>query len=404
MAHRDSARELQLEEQLRQSQDKIRRLEERLKYSGASTPVSSLPSQSSSFSGDIQVNEFPRTPSDAVFQLSASPHPSPDQIVFGFADGDSVPRTAVSHPSAPAARSTLMPDPELPIRATRAAQPMKRARTDNHDGSSLRSERMAASRSGIPSSRAASAVPLSGPMALPSSPSDGFPHPGVSTAASAGPFAGPPVCGSMRFGPFREDMSLGLTREMDPAEYLMKVGTPDMILSEPRGLGGPGIAFAGELGTAETEPASYPNGFLSACGSLTSGPTLETTAMSRLNSHNPADNVSISGQLEMVRIQSQQSTQSYASQDAYEFARHANPDTVLGKRRPSELDADFMGMGAQLAQDYSYSAPAANAAGSHPYHAAAMMRSYSNASNISMASRRSWSGPRAPERLALPAA
>ncbi|KAK3304791.1 uncharacterized protein B0T15DRAFT_253204 [Chaetomium strumarium] len=97
----------------------------------------------------------------------------------------------------------------------------------------------------------------------------------------------------------------GFGREI-PFEELMSM--PDDQLFAPGG------SLSSPINIA---PQPYPSATVSsACGSLTSGPTLDTAPMSRCNS-SMNDNASLSGQFsEMVRIQSQQSVQSPVRPDS----------------------------------------------------------------------------------------
>ncbi|KAL2017236.1 hypothetical protein VTK56DRAFT_2395 [Thermocarpiscus australiensis] len=77
----------------------------------------------------------------------------------------------------------------------------------------------------------------------------------------------------------------------------------------------------------------------SACGSMTSAPTLETAPMSRCNS-TMNDNASVSGRFsEMVRIQSQQSTLSHIRQGSFGHNQTAHHPPLLGKRSLGNTDS-----------------------------------------------------------------
>lgn len=120
--------------------------------------------------------------------------------------------------------------------------------------------------------------------------------------------------------------------EFEPGEYLSMYGEDDFTTTSPIT-----IASAHLLSPLKAEP--YPSSSLpSTCGSMTSGPTLET-AMSRCNS-TMNDNASISGQFhEMVRIQSHQSTRSHSRQDhCGTHNQSANYPPLLGKRSSAGAD------------------------------------------------------------------
>ncbi|KAK3315670.1 hypothetical protein B0H66DRAFT_628891 [Apodospora peruviana] len=146
-----------------------------------------------------------------------------------------------------------------------------------------------------------------------------------------------------------------------------------------------------------TSPLQIPSGDLlspdaaqfgipSACGSMTSGPTIETAPMTRSNS-TMNDNASISGHFnEMVRIHSQQSTRGgHARQDSFGHTQPVNHPSLLGKRA-AMVDHDFLAMGANL-PDYSHaygsSAPVDSGLSEHHH---AMEKSVSQSSTRSSSS------------------
>jgi len=131
------------------------------------------------------------------------------------------------------------------------------------------------------------------------------------------------------------------------------------------------------------------SGIPSACGSMTSGPTLETAPMSRSNS-GMNDNSSLLGHFnEMVRIESQRSTAGHSRQDSVDYPRQAMPHTLGGKA----TDPNFLGMGANLSDTfgpYAVSVPIDAALGPHQHR---MEKSASQGSTSSSSSDGLSSGP-----------
>jgi len=121
-------------------------------------------------------------------------------------------------------------------------------------------------------------------------------------------------------------------REFDPADYLsmMDDGLPDALpASSPAHTSPIGIPHSG-LGLPRHSMQYYnDSGIPSACGSMTSGPTIETAPMSRSNS--ALDN-SLTHNLEMVRIQSQQSTRGHNRRDSIPHTYGLHQPSILGKR------------------------------------------------------------------------
>lgn len=106
------------------------------------------------------------------------------------------------------------------------------------------------------------------------------------------------------------------------------------------------------------ESEQYPSsGFPSVCGSMTSGPTLETAPMSRCNS---SLNDGISGQFEMVRIQSQQSAQNFRPSP---MAAHP---PLLGKRASEDSGIICM-QGNSFQYAYPSSAPTQSLLAQHQH-------------------------------------
>ncbi|KXX75864.1 hypothetical protein MMYC01_209070 [Madurella mycetomatis] len=164
--------------------------------------------------------------------------------------------------------------------------------------------------------------------------------------------------------------------EFEPGEYLSMHGEDDFTTTLPIN-----ITSAHLLSPLKAEP--YPSSSLpSTCGSMTSGPTLET-AMSRCNS-TLNDNASISGQFhEMVRIQSHQSTRSHTHQDSCgTHNQSANYPPLLGKRSSAGVE-----LVATLPDSFSYtyaaSAPVDSML-SHPMKASLSQSSDQSTSSVEL--------------------
>ncbi|KAK0613239.1 hypothetical protein B0T14DRAFT_437217, partial [Immersiella caudata] len=124
------------------------------------------------------------------------------------------------------------------------------------------------------------------------------------------------------------------------------------------------------------------SGIPSACGSMTSGPTLETAPMTRSNSA-LNDNSSFLGQFsEMVRIQSQRSN-GHDRHGSFDNSQQPMQQQLTGK----QLDPSFLGMGANLPDTFRYhypgSAPVHSSLGLHRH---GMEKSASQGSNTSSSS------------------
>lgn len=156
-------------------------------------------------------------------------------------------------------------------------------------------------------------------------------------------------------------------RAMDPGEFLSRYQD-----AQPQASG----QMSSDHLSVQANPSFSQFGFVSSCGSLTSGPTMDTM-MSRQNSHAYTDNASISSQIGMIRIRSQQSTSGHARHDSSGQLQGLDIATTLGKRATCGYDQDFSGMGANLADHFPSSVPGATA--DHLM----MARSHSQASHAS---------------------
>ncbi|KAB5528064.1 hypothetical protein GE09DRAFT_412517 [Coniochaeta sp. 2T2.1] len=119
------------------------------------------------------------------------------------------------------------------------------------------------------------------------------------------------------------------------------------------------------------------SGLPSTCGSLTSGPTLETP-MSRQHSQAYPDNLSLAGNLDMMRMHSQQSAASRASHvrhDSVDHNQYLRPQTMFPKAHEQ-----LMEMGTNLTDArFSSSAPPV-------HHHVPMVKSESQSSMMSTSS------------------
>lgn len=144
-------------------------------------------------------------------------------------------------------------------------------------------------------------------------------------------------------------------REYNPGEYLSLLsnpfGTPpDM--EPPIGL--PiGLSIPAMNGLPAFQDQYYSqSGLPSTCGSLTSGPTLETS-MSRQNSQAFQDNLSLAGNLDMMRMHSQQSASGHTHHGSLGHNHLLSPEAMFPKSHD-----ELMEMGASLTDTrFSSSAP-----------------------------------------------
>lgn len=164
-----------------------------------------------------------------------------------------------------------------------------------------------------------------------------------------------------------------LGKEFAVEEYLSLIGDEDATAPMP--------IPTSTLLSPESAQFSVNSGIPSACGSMTSGPTIETAPMTRSNS-TMNDNSSISGQFaEMVRIRSDRS---YARQDVSGHAQVMHQPSLLGKRSMGE--AEFMAMGSNLADlSYQYGSSAPPDPSLYGHHHA-MVKSNSQESTSSSSS------------------
>ncbi|KAK3386720.1 hypothetical protein B0H63DRAFT_493395 [Podospora didyma] len=121
-------------------------------------------------------------------------------------------------------------------------------------------------------------------------------------------------------------------KEYQPAEFLSLID--NMAATSPIGI--PTLLSPRD---AMQFPGS--SGVASACGSLTSGPSLVDSPMTRSNS-NMNDHASMSAQMEMVRIRSQHSTNGHVRQDSFGLPQSISPHSPLRKRSAMDLDAPAM--------------------------------------------------------------
>ncbi|KAK1772838.1 hypothetical protein QBC33DRAFT_31230 [Phialemonium atrogriseum] len=286
-----------------------------------------------------------------TFQLSTSPSRSADQDVFGFSNRNAVPRTA------PSANLTVPPTHAYPDRdrdrdldrQSSIGQPMKRAKTAHPPQASVRSSGMARSRS----STSSKSIPLVNPRTQPRTGPPMLDHylnqDPVRQPATAFVYGGSLAkeeVSPQRHGPMETLVESG--RAMDPGEFLSLYQD-----AQPR-------QMSSDYLSVQANPSFSQFGFVSSCGSLTSGPTMDTM-MSRQNSHAYTDNASLSSQIGMIRIRSQQSTSGHTRHDSSGQLQGLDTTTTLGKRATCGHDQDFSGMGANLADHFPSSVPGATA-------------------------------------------
>lgn len=162
--------------------------------------------------------------------------------------------------------------------------------------------------------------------------------------------------------------------EMDVEEFLSM--NPDDELTSPIG-----IPSSGLLSPHDVMQYSGNSEIPSSCGSMVSGPTLETAPMTRSNSTMNDNNTILNQFSEMVRIQSQHSARGHGRQDSLGNYQQS----LLGKR--PAVDPNFLEMGANLPDALSYGYPASAPTESLlAQHQAAMEKSASQSSTRSSSS------------------
>lgn len=142
--------------------------------------------------------------------------------------------------------------------------------------------------------------------------------------------------------------SLMGSREMEVTEYLLMRDEDDFPTSPIA------ISPAQHLSPSNAQALHYGSnsGIPSLCGSMSSGPTLETAPMSRVNS-SFNDNPAFMGRFhDMVRINSHQSLGGYPHHDGYGNAQQVMHHDPSGK--PPATDNDFLGIGANLSEPIPY--------------------------------------------------
>ncbi|KAK3680831.1 hypothetical protein B0T22DRAFT_313498 [Podospora appendiculata] len=145
---------------------------------------------------------------------------------------------------------------------------------------------------------------------------------------------------------------IGASKAYDPAEFLSMLGDTDMhtaspLDTSPIGIPGP---HADLLSPSHGGLFAGHSGLPSACGSMSSGATWETS-MTRSNS-TMNDNAALSGQFSMVRIESQHSTRgSHDRQNSFDHSQAASYLSPLGKR---PMEPELLEFNASLSSDPAY--------------------------------------------------
>ncbi|OIW25744.1 hypothetical protein CONLIGDRAFT_503274 [Coniochaeta ligniaria NRRL 30616] len=169
-------------------------------------------------------------------------------------------------------------------------------------------------------------------------------------------------------------------REYSPNEYVSLFGMPDMEppISLPMAISMPAVDHL----SAFQDQSYSQSGLPSTCGSLTSGPTLETP-MSRQTSQAFQDSLSLAGNLDMMRVHSQQSAAGHTRHGSLGHNQLLTPDFIFPKTHD-----ELMEMGANLTDArFSSSAPPGH------HHHVPMIKSQSQSSMMSTSSI-DWEGVR----------
>lgn len=231
------------------------------------------------------------------------------------------------------------------IAGTASAQQMMRSRSSASTGPARRS---------APNRRSISNTVAVPPTAIPSTnASSGGPVGILNCFAGHGQFQQPmvaPIHDAMSFSthPWTHmaNASLMPSREMEVAEYLLMRDEDDLPTSPIA------ISPAQHLSPSNALHYGSNSGIPSLCGSMSSGPTLETAPMSRVNS-SLNDNPAFMGRFhDMVRINSHQSFGDYPHHDGYGNAQQVMHHDPSGK--PPATDNDFLGIGANLSEPIPY--------------------------------------------------
>ncbi|SPQ27069.1 bc199109-fe70-449c-b2a0-9291bebdd324 [Thermothielavioides terrestris] len=275
-----------------------------------------------------------------------------------------MPRSATNGPG---------PSPQPKPAQQDQSRPMKRSKTTHSFGSSTTAPMMR-SRSSV-SRPGPSQIPFAGtapsPITLPVTQNGmAVPNPGTPgdlLHQSQLPYATVPE-GPVLTGPSQHGE---LGREIPFDEFLTMADEDLFPTISPVSI--PNSSSLPSHGTGQYPMSSLP----SVCGSLSSGPTLETAPMSRCNS-SVNDSASIAGQFsEMVRIQSQQSARSHVRPESFHLSPNVAQPTLLGKR-PSDA-SNVMAMQAGSFPP-TYTSPAAVDAAQLSQHQHPMEPSFSQSS------------------------
>ncbi|KAK0719017.1 hypothetical protein B0T21DRAFT_395953 [Apiosordaria backusii] len=239
------------------------------------------------------------------------------------------------------------------------SRPMKRSKTTHNTGPSAAAG-MARSSSSISTQPGARSSSLSGPSSamLEQYLGQGHLQPSVNTF----------------FQSHHQLQPIPTGREMDVADFLSMRDMGDFSTASP-------IAIPSSRMLSPQEASQYPDsGIPSACGSLTSGPSIGTAPMSRCNS-NLNDNAVVLAQLEMVRIQSQHSTNGHGRQENFgpAYPPYQQP-SLLGKRSATDL---HMGTGPSVSYVGAYASSAPTDSMLHQHQ---MKKSLSQSSSRSTSS------------------
>lgn len=163
-------------------------------------------------------------------------------------------------------------------------------------------------------------------------------------------------------------------RVMDPADFLHMRG--DEFPSSPIG-----IPSSHQLSSADPLPFHGNSNMPSACGSMTSAPTLETASMSRSNSA-LKDNILLGQFPEMVRISSQRSAGGHTRHGSIANSEHMVHSL---ESKATVTETNFLGIGTNMPESLS-SYPASVPTEALLPHHHAMEKSVSQSSNTSSSS------------------
>ncbi|KAK0634419.1 hypothetical protein B0T17DRAFT_611437 [Bombardia bombarda] len=304
--------------------NEVREIEDQLKRAGSSVQVAPLDSD-----GNYHISSFPPSPLDGN----------------GRSRSNTVPHSA--------AGGNMAADLSCKVEQTYQpyhdhARPMKRSKTTHTPAPSSISKMMRSSSSSSTTARSNHSIPTTTNVMYTPHNHGRFQQPANTFTHRDSFYSGQPESRAM------EPLAAG-GREWDVADFLSSIGEDNFASGSTMHTVPIGIpSTTSLLSRNDLSQFASNSGIPSACGSMTSGPTIDTP-MTRSNSI-MNDNASISGQFsEMVRIQSERSTRGHTRQGSFGNSHIVNHPPLLRKR--SAVDTDHLEMEADNLESFSYAYP-----------------------------------------------